>query len=141
MADGSTELNCHSCCSAEQLRKRAEGTCLQLDPLHTDAKGDPSCQTTGCSPSSTENTWARHHLTKGLEEQQVGVTHGSAKEGGNQNMAAGGTAVSGRLLQLHNGCSDHALAIGLTSPFSCTECKQYIQLTLLTLLASSVPHC
>lgn len=59
-------------------------------------------------------------------------------------MAAGGAAVSGRLLQLHNGCSDHALAIDLASPFSCTEHKQYIQLTLLTLFwhpLSLISHC
>lgn len=48
-------------------------------------------------------------------------------------MAAVGTAVRGKLLQLHNGCSDHALAIDLAFRFSCTEYKQYIQLTLLTL--------
>lgn len=48
----------NSCCSAEQLSKRAEGTCLQLDQPHTHAKGDPSCQMTGCALSSTENTWA-----------------------------------------------------------------------------------
>lgn len=59
-------------------------------------------------------------------------------------MAAGGTAVSGTLLQLHNGCSDHALAIDLPSPFSCTEDKQQMQLTLLTLFwhsPSLFRHC
>lgn len=80
----------------------------------------------------------RHHLTKGWEEQQPGVTHGSAKQGGNQNMAAGGTAASGRLLQLHNGCSDSALAVDLASPFSCTELKKYTQLTLLALFWHSL---
>lgn len=47
----------------------------------------------------------RHHLAKRWEQQQFGVTHGSAKQGSNWNKAAGGTATRG-CCSYTIGCSD-----------------------------------